>query len=62
MEVREIIKTHVNSMEGSLPWQWNHVQSTGNIPETQKLAVDYKTFYINLCLLIRAHKNYDTNT
>lgn len=34
VEVRDMIKTYVNSMGGSLTWQWNHVQSIGNILET----------------------------
>lgn len=34
VEVRDMIKTYVNSMGGSLTWQWNHVQSRGNILET----------------------------
>ena len=32
-DVRNEMKTYVNSMEGALPWQWDHVRSHGNINE-----------------------------
>ena len=31
--VRDFLKTYVNSFEGSLPWQWDHVRSRGNVKE-----------------------------
>ena len=31
LEVRNIVKSYVNSMEGSVPWQWDHVRSRGDI-------------------------------
>ena len=31
IEVRETVKSYVNSMEGVLPWQWDHVRSRGTI-------------------------------
>ena len=31
VEVRDLVKSYVNSMEGSVPWQWNHVRSRGTI-------------------------------
>ena len=31
VEVRNVIKQHVNSLEGSVGWQWNHVRSRGHI-------------------------------
>ena len=27
LEVRNIMKSYVNSMEGFIPWQWDHVRS-----------------------------------
>ena len=33
-EVSKTVKSYVNSMEGSLPWQWNHARSRGNILKT----------------------------
>ena len=34
LEVRDVIKSYVNSMEGSLPWQWDHVRSRGTVLST----------------------------
>ena len=31
LEVRNIMKSHVSSMEGSVPWQWDHIRSKGDI-------------------------------
>ena len=31
VEVRDLMKQHVNSFEGSVAWQWNHVRSRGHI-------------------------------
>ena len=31
LEVRNIMKSYVNSIEGSVPWQWDHVRSRGDI-------------------------------
>ena len=31
LEVRNIMKSYVNSMEGFLPWQWNNLTSRGDI-------------------------------
>ena len=33
MGVRGFLKTYVNSFEGSLPWQCDHVKSRGNVKE-----------------------------
>ena len=30
LEVRNIMKSYVNSVEGSVPWQWDHVRSKGD--------------------------------
>ena len=30
VEVRNLVNLHVNSMEGSVPWQWDHVRSRGD--------------------------------
>lgn len=34
--VRESLKGYVNSMEGSLSWQWNHVRSRGTVIEQKE--------------------------
>ena len=31
IEVRNIMKSYVDSMEGSVPWQWDHVRGRGDI-------------------------------
>ena len=31
LKVRNIMKSYVNSIEGSVPWQWDHVRSRGDI-------------------------------
>ena len=31
LEVRNIMRSNVNSVEGSVPWQWDHVRSRGDI-------------------------------
>ena len=31
LEVRNIMKSYVNSMDGFVPWQWDHVRSRGDI-------------------------------
>ena len=31
LEVRNIMKSYFNAMEGSLPWQWDRVRSRGDI-------------------------------
>ena len=48
--VRDFLKTYVNSFEGSLPWQWDHVRSRGNVKEYE--IKEKRTFfmYYVLCL------------
>ena len=31
VEVRTLIKQHLNSLEGAVGWQWDHVRSRGHI-------------------------------
>lgn len=33
---RENLKSYVNSMEGSLPWQWDYVRSRGNVRQNKE--------------------------
>ena len=33
VEVRDLVKSYVTSMQGSLPWQWEPVRSRGIIFE-----------------------------
>lgn len=35
VEVRESMKAYVNSMEGSVPWQWEHIRSRGTISQKE---------------------------
>ena len=48
--VRYFLKTYVNSFKGSLPWQWDHVRSRGNVKEYE--IKEKRTFfmYYVLCL------------
>lgn len=32
-EIRDIVKFYVSSMQGSIPWQWDHVKSRDIIVE-----------------------------
>ena len=31
LEVRNIMKSYINFVEGSVPWQWDHLRSRGHI-------------------------------
>ena len=31
LEVRNIMKSYVNTMEGSVSWQWDHGRTTGDL-------------------------------
>ena len=31
LEVRNIMKSYVSSMEGSVPWHWDNIRSRGDI-------------------------------
>ena len=34
LEVRNVVNSYVNSLEGSVPWQWDHVRSRGIVLNT----------------------------
>ena len=36
VKVRENLKSYVNSMEGSVPWQWEHGRSRGRVRQSKE--------------------------
>ena len=40
VDVRNLMKQHVNSFQGSVPWQWNHVRSRGDIIHYSNILLD----------------------